>query len=130
MKKHGMILDGLIRIANIIVWSFVVGASLGLLAGLLTGCQPEQQSTQVWGRGELPAEYLGFFGNDNMARLNFVQTQRINQFNQQIIAFAKENAEQHKIMAQSDIDLYARVRVLENQPIVDSDSLQEATEKK
>ena len=27
----------------------------------------------VWGKGELPAEHQGFFGNDNTARLDYVQ---------------------------------------------------------
>lgn len=51
-----------------------------LLLSMLTGCQPEQR----WGTGEPPTEYQAFFGNGNMARLNFVQTNRINSFGQQL----------------------------------------------
>ncbi len=46
---------------------------------IFTGCEPEQR----WGQGELPADYAGFFGTDNKARLDFVQTNRINAFGQQ-----------------------------------------------
>lgn len=33
---------------------------------------------QVWGQGAPSSEWQGFFGNDNMAKLNFVQTQTLN----------------------------------------------------
>ena len=101
-----------------IVWGVrVVGIAFGVLLlammfGLLTGCQPEQQ----WGTGEPPAEYTGFFGNDNMARLNFVQTNKINAIGQQLQALIATNAEQHRILGQSDIDIYQRVIVLEGDP--------------
>ena len=36
------------------------------------GCKESQQSP-VWGKGELPADHQGFFGNDNTARLDYVQ---------------------------------------------------------
>ena len=42
----------------------------------LSGCQ-EQQQAKKWGEGDPPAEYQVFFGNDNNARLDFMQTQAI-----------------------------------------------------
>ncbi len=43
------------------------------------GCQETQQSQQkVWGTGDPPVDWQETFGNENMARLNYVQTQRIN----------------------------------------------------
>jgi hypothetical protein len=74
------------------------------------GCQEERK---VWGQGEPPGDYTKWFGNDNMARLNFVQTERLNILSQQIAALAEQNAAQHKILGESDIDLYGRVRKLE-----------------
>lgn len=90
------------------IYCYVVALILYVLA-MLSGCQPEQQ----WGKGELPSDYAGFFGIDNMARLNFVQTERINLLGRQLTELAALNSEQHKILGQSDIDLYARVKRLE-----------------
>ena len=44
---------------------------------LLQGCSADQQIEQapVWGEGDLPAEYLAVFGNDNVARLVYMQNQ-------------------------------------------------------
>ncbi len=38
----------------------------------LCGCK-ESQKQPVWGKGELPVDHQGFFGNDNTARLDYVQ---------------------------------------------------------
>lgn len=54
---------------------------LVVLVVAFCGCN-EQQAPKVWGQGGLPADFQGFFGNDNTARLDFVQTQRINQLGQ------------------------------------------------
>ncbi len=40
---------------------------------MIGGCVEEQKAQPVWGKGELPAEHQGFFGNDNTARLDYVQ---------------------------------------------------------
>lgn len=51
-----------------------------LLALVVGGCNEAQQVPQQrWGQGELPEDWQNTFGNDNLARLNFAQTQRINQ---------------------------------------------------
>lgn len=48
-----------------------------VVAALMAGCN-EAQQTKVWGQGNPPATWQGFFGNDNSARLDYVQTQSIN----------------------------------------------------
>ena len=61
---------------------FVVAAVI-IITGLIlsiAGCQPQAEviPDKVWGQGDLPDDWQEFFGNENMARLNFVQTQSIN----------------------------------------------------
>ena len=73
---------------------------------IFSGCQEEQRERSVWGQGELPAEFAGYFGDDNTARLNFVQIERFNALNQNLVAFAKENAAQHNF-------LHERIKKLE-----------------
>jgi hypothetical protein len=54
-----------------------------LISLLLAGCQ-EQVQTKQWGQGETPISYQEFFGNDNNARLDYVQTQHIDRTTQAI----------------------------------------------
>lgn len=56
----------------------VLLASLLMLAVILSGCQ-EQQTT--WGQGDPPADWQNMFGDTNIARLDFVQTNTINRHN-------------------------------------------------
>ncbi|KKN73181.1 hypothetical protein LCGC14_0403540 [marine sediment metagenome] len=58
-------------------WMIVALVSIAIL--FCGGCQEEQK---VWGRGELPADWRGFFGTSNGARLDLVQTREINQTGQ------------------------------------------------
>lgn len=37
------------------------------------GCVEEQKTQPVWGKGELPVKHQEWFGNDNTARLDYVQ---------------------------------------------------------
>ncbi|KKN74411.1 hypothetical protein LCGC14_0390310 [marine sediment metagenome] len=62
-----------------------------LLAVLLFGCQTQQtpQVRKVWGQGDLPADWQGFFGEGNVARLDFIQTQTINRQGQAIAVLAE-----------------------------------------
>ena len=46
----------------------------------LCGCQEQQQ----WGQGDPDEVWQGYFGNSNIARLDFVQTNRINSHGQLI----------------------------------------------
>ncbi len=41
----------------------------------LGGCNEERK---VWGQGDPTAEWRGYFGNGNLSRLNFVQTEMMN----------------------------------------------------
>jgi hypothetical protein len=56
----------------------VVAATIAIiLVALISGCGGEQQVEQapVWGQGDLPADYQAVFGNDNIARLVYMQNQ-------------------------------------------------------
>ncbi len=48
---------------------------LFLLLGFLTGCNESQKK---WGKGELPADYVSYFGDGNNARLNKAQNDMLN----------------------------------------------------
>lgn len=54
--------------------TMIVLACLALVA--CGGCEEAQQQ---WGKGDPPESWQNMFGNDSIARLNFVQTQTINQ---------------------------------------------------
>lgn len=46
---------------------------------VLTGCiEEEKKTTPIWGKGELPADFVSFFGTGNNARLNKAQNDEIN----------------------------------------------------
>ena len=91
------------------VWVIII--VLTFLFGLF-GCQ-EAQKSPVWGQGNPDSNYIENFGNGNLARLCFVQTQRINNQAKLIAELITLNAKQHKIMGEKDIDLYNRIRKLE-----------------
>lgn len=67
----------------------IVLALLLIVSLCAAGCNEAQQSPKVWGQGEPTTEWQGFFGTDNMARLNFVQTNRINRMGQAIAELAE-----------------------------------------
>lgn len=72
-----------------IVWPvFTVAIISILLVFLVGGCQEAQQS-KVWGQGNLPDKWKGFFGDSNAARLDFVQTNAINKQGQAIAELAE-----------------------------------------
>ncbi len=58
----------------------------GLLI-LLGGCNERQR--KVWGQGDLPAEWQGFFGDGNVSRLDFVQTNAVNRQGQALAELAE-----------------------------------------
>ncbi len=43
------------------------------MVAMIGGCVEEQKAHPVWGKGELPDNHQQFFGNDNTARLDYVQ---------------------------------------------------------
>jgi len=58
-----------------------------VIAALVGGCT--ESKAPVWGKGELPAEYTSIFGNNNGARLDYVQNQMIDKHNKVIAELAK-----------------------------------------
>lgn len=61
----------------------------GFLLLVLGGCNEAQISRKVWGQGDLPSDWQDFFGEGNIARLDFVQTQAINKQGQAIAVLAE-----------------------------------------
>lgn len=56
-----------------IVFAVIAIVLVCLLMAFMSGCEESQQPAKVWGQGELPADHQDFFGNDNTARLDYVQ---------------------------------------------------------
>lgn len=54
---------------------------------LIYGCQSQQMP--AWGEGDPPIEWQGHFGNDNISRLNFIQTDRLNKQGQAMAELSK-----------------------------------------
>lgn len=119
------------------VWLMVIltGALMVLLL-CLSGCQEQ------WGQGDPPTEWQATFGNDNLARLNFVQTKGFNEhqvilhgidtkdpngrpvrrtgvievlitLEERINQFESLNAQQHKKLGETVIGIHKRVEELE-----------------
>lgn len=63
-------------------WFILTVFTLAIVMVALTGCTESERP--VYGVGELPAEYQEYFGNDNGARLDFVQNEAINQLSARI----------------------------------------------
>jgi len=59
-----------------------------MLCVLMAGCT-ETQKQPVYGKGDPPAPYQKYFGNENGARLDWVQNQAIDQHNKVIAELAK-----------------------------------------
>ena len=80
------------------------------MAVMIGGCVEEQKAQPVWGKGELPAEHQGFFGNDNTARLDYVQNRVLDKHAAilKIIAIrvlALEAVDPNAIMVETRLDL-------------------------
>jgi hypothetical protein len=52
-----------------------------LFMAFTSGCIEEQQTPKVWGNGELPEDFVSFFGTGNNARLNKAQNDLLNMHN-------------------------------------------------
>ena len=61
-----------------------------VLSLLAVGCGEEKQK---WGQGDPPIDYRVTFGNGNLARLVFLQTERINQQNEVLLKLAEKIVE-------------------------------------
>ncbi len=73
---------------------------------IVTGCTDSKQ----WGRGELSAEWQSLFGNSNLSRLGFVQTQAIDRHEALLMG---TNAKGKDGKAVHTPGLIERLRVLE-----------------
>ena len=69
----------------IVIMSILI---LMLLALSIAGCT-ESEKRPVYGQGETTLEYQSYFGNGNLARLNFRQTNTINSQGQAIAELAE-----------------------------------------
>ena len=92
---------------------------LSLLAGIVGGALAERycytgDTQKVWGNGDPDPNHIKHFGNDNLSRLCYVQTQAINKQARLIEEFIALNSKQHLKLGNSDIELYNRVRKLED----------------
>ena len=87
-----------------------------LAALALSGCQESQKLPEqlVWGQGNPDPNHIEYFGNGNLSRLCYVQTQTINKQARLITELVALNSKQHKILGKSDIELFNRVRKLED----------------
>ena len=68
---------------------------------------------KVWGQGDPDPNHIKYFGNGNLSRLCYVQTQAINRQGQLIRELAALNSKQHLRMGKSIIELFDRIRKLE-----------------
>lgn len=57
---------------------------------LLSGCQEERKQGK-WGEGDPPAKFQNIFGNENNARLNFIQSQAISELATRVRTLEAEN---------------------------------------
>lgn len=86
---------------------------------LLAGCQKSQ-----WGRGDPPAKWRKTFGNDNMARLNYVQTQRVDEHRAIISGVTIKDPNGQPVRKRGLIE---RITTLESLFIIDANSPGKAT---
>ena len=107
-----------------------------LMFAMSSGCNEAQQQ---WGRGELPAQWQGFFGNSNNSRLDFVQSKVIDRQaamiygidvkdpNGQVVHKAGLIERVRALEAENPAELAERVRKLEE--AAEKECLEEATKK-
>lgn len=62
------------------LWALVAVVAIAALCAL-TGCVEEQQVQQspIWGKGDLPPQWTEYFGKDNGSRMDFRQSQIIDE---------------------------------------------------
>jgi len=82
-----------------------------VILAAVCGCQ-ETQSVR-WGQGELPPNYQKLFGSDNKARLDYAQTNLINQ--QQSILYGIDAKDPNNEQVIHKQGLIERVEKLEEQ---------------
>ncbi len=93
----------------------LVVAGLVILALLFAGCV-ETQKIPVWGKGELSADWLKYFPDDNPSRLNKAQNDMLNKHNAVIHGLNKVedgNSVHYNGLVDIVNNLDSRVKVLE-----------------
>ena len=103
-----------------IVFAVVAIIIVCLLMAAMSGCEESQQSVKVWGKGELPVEHQDFFGNDNTARLDYVQNRVLDKHGEilKIIAIrvlALEAVDPNAIPVETRLDLLESALIREAQ---------------
>ena len=91
-----------------------VGMFLLVIAASCEESRKEPNVSELWGKGDPDPNHIKYFGNGNLSRLCFVQTQTINRQAKLIAELVNLNAKQHQILGKSDIELFNRVRKLED----------------
>ena len=86
---------------------------------MIVGCE----EPKLWGKGDPPQDWQDVFGNDNLARLNFKQTETINK--QQAVIHGLDGKDPNGVKSHQNglidyvISLENRVKALEAANIVD-----------
>ena len=102
-----------------IVFAVIAVIVVCLLMAFTSGCKESQQSVKVWGKGELPADHQEFFGNDNTARLDYVQNRMLDKHT----AIIKEIARRVLILEAVDPNaMVPRIEALEMSTAANADS--------
>lgn len=71
------------------------------VAVLLTGCKQKR----VWGQGDPPDNWQEFFGNNNVARLDYMQTQAINRQGQALAELVERVRKLEEPVDVNDLDV-------------------------
>ena len=98
-----------------IAWAAIGIVIVCLVMAMTSGCGESQQAP-VWGKGELPADYVSFFGDDNNARLDRAQSDMLNRHQVVIHGIERtKDGETERIPGLIDaiVQLDARLKVLE-----------------
>jgi len=90
-----------------------------ICVSLVFVCQKVRKPPQ-WGNGDPPAQWQEQFGNDNGARLDFIQSRLIENQGKaltkvvaEIESLKKLNAEQHKKLGETDVKFHERIKAME-----------------
>ena len=103
----------------------IVMVVLAGVAFILSGCQ-ESQQPKVWGKGELPADYIEMFGTSNAARLNYAQNDMINKHEALLRGLDNEKDKTHQNgVIDILLNLQKRVEVLEAAAVVGPNEVNE-----
>lgn len=88
---------------------------------MITGCTSSQKA-QRWGEGDLPDDWKATFGDDNISRLNFAQTERINQQGQ-ALAVIVDKIKDLEYVDPNVPTLEERIAALEDKQVIDVNEL-------